>query len=104
MRSLALLVLLASCSGGGLGDLHRVSKGFRECCISKGDIDVQRLLTATSAYCNLLARFGRFVGPSVANVRGCIDKVETSRKALRARTKKKLTSLRELGLLLLVAL
>lgn len=90
----ALLVAVAS--AGHHSEWIAVSKSFKDCCGSKSDVDVNRLLVATRDYCNLLARFGRFVGPSVANVRGCIDKVEKARNELRGTTKEKLDSVKAL--------
>ena len=77
----ALLVLAAaSASAGSVGidRLHVCSKRFREASCGSSDVDVQKLIDASAAYCDVLAQFGSFVGPSVANVRGCIDKVGAS--------------------------
>lgn len=97
LPSAALYTLLfASVAAGRSSEWHAVAKSFRGCCHGKSDVDVQQLLSSTRSYCDLLARFGRFVSPSVANVRSCIDKVDTGRREMRAQTKLKLRSVKEL--------
>ena len=82
------LLLLASAPTGHAGELHKISKQFRSAYSGGSDVDVQNLLIATEAFCKLLSRFGRFVSPSIANVRMCIGKVDSARKHHRSTSKK----------------
>ena len=97
MRSLLLLLgLLAGARGGKRGEMGRMAQSLRGCCTGSSDVDVAKLLDAAHGYCVTLEAFGRFVGPSVANVRGCMEKVATARSTLQSRTRRKLKSIKEL--------
>jgi len=90
-----LFLLVASASGARYGALHTSAKSFRDCCSSK-DVDVGKLLAATKAYCVLISRFGKFVGPSISNVRQCMEKVEAAQKQLCTGSRRSLRSVSNL--------
>ena len=96
MRLLAFLLVVGSASARSNGAVGAQAKSFRGCLMKKGDVDVDALLAATRSYCTLLSRFGKFVGPSVANVRGCVDKVAAGRQELCTSTRRKIRSVKEL--------
>ena len=98
MRATALCALLMAsvAAGGSHGEMHRLASQLNACAMGKTDVDVPALLEATDAFCGFLCRFGKFCGPSVGNVRGCMEKVENSRKSLRKRFPGSLASFQEL--------
>lgn len=96
MRCTALALVFAHAFAAQRGELHRMAVTFNACSKKGSDINVVAFLDATEAYCKLLSKWGKFVGPSVGNVRGCIQKVQTARRALNKETKTKLASLHDL--------
>ena len=96
MRSLLLLLLAGAVVCGKKSEMGRMAQSLRGCCSGNSDVDVAKLLDAANGYCKTLEGFGRFVGPSVANVRGCMEKVTTARAELQAQTRKKLKTIKEL--------
>jgi hypothetical protein len=87
LRSAALSLLLFLSVGANASTLRVQADSLRSCCLKKNDVDVMRLLSATRQYCDLMQTFGRFIKPSVANLRSCIDKVAAGRHALRSKLK-----------------
>jgi hypothetical protein len=82
VASLALAVLVTLVAGRSAGPFQSNAKQFKSCLISGKDVDLDRFCEATQAYCELLDKFGRFSGPSIANVRLCMAKIEAAQQDL----------------------
>ena len=95
-RLLPIVLLFIAPHACSAAALATSAKSFRDCCKKKPEVDVERLLSATKQYCEMLSRFGRFVGPSIANVRQCMEKVEKARRELKKDSDSKLKKVKEL--------
>lgn len=80
-----LVVLPLNAHGARLAQarrpLRQSAAAFSESC-SGNDINVPKFIRAAKAYCDLVARFGHFSGPSAAEVRRCIVKLEDAARSL----------------------
>jgi len=83
MRLLSLIVFTAALPDrADATQFRRNAKQFRGCLINGKDVDIARFCVATRAYCDILHQFGRFSGPSIANVKQCLEKVEAAQHDL----------------------
>ena len=63
---------------------------------SGNDINVPKFIRAAKAYCDLVARFGHFSGPSAAEVRRCITKIENAARSLASSRRLQRNSMRSI--------